>query len=139
MNQVRKLRISWWSATSTEEGYLASNRKGPVCRKQQPLQNHPYLCLRSVEDFSALARFASKNGYTDVRALLVEDSRNPDLTLSARYRALNNLSVWETINGRYGEGESYAKKIVGNANQGNVPLMISRFAGPTITWGLPNS
>jgi lysophospholipase L1-like esterase len=120
-NRVTKLRKSWWSATSTEEGYLDPNRKGPACRKQQPLQNHPYLCLRSVEDFGALKRFASENGYANVRELLVEDSRNPALPLKARYRALNNLSVWETINGRYREGESYARQIVGSANQGNDP------------------
>jgi lysophospholipase L1-like esterase len=117
--QVRKLRKSWWSATSTEEGYLDPSRKGPVCRNQQPLQNHPYLCLRAVEDFGALAKFASENGFTNVRALLVEDSRNPDLPFAARYRALNNLSVWETINGRYREGESYARQIVDSADQGS--------------------
>jgi lysophospholipase L1-like esterase len=120
-NQVRQLRRSWWSTTSTEEGYLDPNRKGPACRKQQPLQRHPYLCLRSVSDFGALQKFASKNGYTNVRALLAEDSKNPDLPFSARYRALNNLSVWETINGRYREGESYAKQIVDSANQGSDP------------------
>jgi hypothetical protein len=58
-------------------------------------------------------------GYSSLQGaeLLVEDSRNPALMSRARYRALNNLSVWETINGRYREGESYARQIVSSADQ----------------------
>ena len=118
-HQATRLRNSWWSATSTEEGYLDPNRDGPACRQQQPFSAHPYLCLRSVNDFDALKNFALANGYASVRALLIEDASNLELSVVARYRALNNLSVWATINGRLEEGEAYAEQLLSHANRGD--------------------
>lgn len=111
---------TWWSAVVIEEGYLDPQRNASACREMQPMANHPYLCIRSIEDFTRRGAFAVKSGYPNVEALLRKELANPALSAQGRLRALHNLGVWAIVHGKFEEAQMYLGSVITEANRPGV-------------------